>query len=29
LGASVVVLAIGHIYISQMESERLVYLHQD
>jgi hypothetical protein len=29
LGAFAVVLAIGHIYISQIESKRLVYLHQD
>jgi hypothetical protein len=29
LGAFAVVLAIGHIYISQVESERLAYQHQD
>ena len=29
LGAFAVVLAIGHTYISQVESERLAYQHQD
>ena len=29
LGAFAIILAIGHIYISHEESQRLVYLHQD